>query len=254
MKRLLLFSTALLISVSIYAQRGNNQEYWNTWEYTAKEGMTAEFEAAAAKKTAMFNTTDKTAILTYRITTGPNSGTYVRVESQKSPSDYDLDRSAEGEYWNKNVAKYIAKNSGQVRWQRLNNGSMNYEPGNSTPSKHVNRTTFNVKADKVVHFRRFMSRLTKVGEKRGWTATRLLFRLVSGGNRNQFVLAVGFDTFEREGNGVEQENTFEEDYEELFGFGTLDEDSKNFDASLEYWGEERESMVLVPEMSTGMMN
>ena len=70
----------------------------------------------------------------------------------------------------------------------------------------------------------------------------------------QFVLAVGFDTFEREGNGVEQENTFEEDYEELFGFGTLDEDSKNFDASLEYWGEERESMILVPEMSTGMMN
>ncbi len=253
MKKLLLFSMALLISASIYGQRNDNSDYWNTWEYTAKEGMVKDFEDAAAKKTAMFNTTDKTAILTYRITTGSNSGTYVRVESQKSPADYDLDRSAEGKYWNENVAKYVAKNSGQVRWQRLNNGSMNYEPG-SAPSKHVTRTTFNVKADKILHFRRFMNRLAKVGEKRGWTASRLLFRLVSGGNRNQFILAVGFDTFEREDNGVEQENTFEEDYNELFGWGSLDEDSQNFDASLEYWGELRETLVLVPEMSTGMMN
>lgn len=254
MKKLLLFSMALLISASVYAQRNNNSEYWNTWEYTAKEGMVKDFEDAAAKKTAMFNATDKTEIITYRITTGPNSGTYVRIESQKSPSDYDLDRSAEGKYWNENVAKYIAKSNGQVRWQRLNNGSLNFDPGKSTPKKHVNRTTYNVKADKILHFRRFMTRLAKVGEKRGWTATRLLFRLVSGGNRNQFVLAVGFDAFEREDNGVEQENTFEEDYNKLFGFGSLDEDGNNFDASLEYWGEQRESLVLVPEMSTGMMN
>ena len=253
MKRLLLFSMALLLSASIYAQRNDNTEYWNSWEYTAKEGKAKDFEAAAAKKTSMFNASDNNAIMTYRVITGPNSGTYVRVQSRKSPADYDLDRSAEGNYWSENVAKFVAKSSGQVRWQLLNNGTLNYTPG-ATPNKYVVRTTFNVKADKVNHFRRFMSRVAQVIEKRGGTNTRLLFRLESGGNRNQFVVVTGFDTFKRTDDGVEQENTFREDYNEMFGWGSIEEDGDNFDASLEYWGEQRETMVLVPEMSTGMMN
>ncbi len=253
MKKLFLLTLSLLISTTIFSQRNNNSEYWNTWEYTAKEGKVTDFEAAAAKKTAMFNTTDETAIITYRITTGSNSGTYVRVESQKSPEDYDLDRSAEGKYWNENVAKFIAKNGGQVRWQRLNNGSYNYNPETSSPAKFVQRTTFDVKADKILHFRRFMNRLAKVNEKRGRTGSRILFRLISGGNRNQFVVASTFDTYKR-GEGQKNENTFREDYDELFGWGSLEEDSQNFDASLEYWGERVETLVLVPEMSTGMMN
>ena len=67
MKKLLLFSMVLLLSTSIYAQRSNNAIYWNTWEYTAKDGMQKDFEKAAAKKTAMFNKTPETAIMTYRI-------------------------------------------------------------------------------------------------------------------------------------------------------------------------------------------
>lgn len=249
MKKLVLFTMAILMSISMYAQRSNSADYWNTWEYTPKDGMRADFEKAAAKKTAMFNKTPETAILTYRIITGSNSGTYVRVESNKSPEDYDLDRSAEGKYWNDNVSNFIAKNSGQVRWQRLNDGTYNYNPENTTPAKYVQRTTFNVKADKVNHFRRFMSRLADVMEKRGIPVTRILFRLQSGGNRNQFVLATTFDTFKRD-EMPELENSFREDYNEMFGWGSIEEDSDNFDASLEYWGEEVETMQFVPEMST----
>jgi len=169
----------------------------------------------------------------------------------KSPSDYDLDRSAEGKYWNENVSKYTVKNAGQVRWQRLKNDSYNYNPENSSPAKFVIRTTFNVKADKIMHFRRFMYRISKVAEKRAWKASRLLFRLVSGGNRNQFVLARTFDTYKR-AEEMKNEKPFKEDYEELFGWGSLDEDSQNFDASLEYWGEQVETMQLVPSMSTAI--
>ena len=96
MKKLLLFSMILLLSTSIYAQRSNNTNYWNTWEYTVKEGMQDDFEKAAAKKTAMFNKTPETAIITYRIITGPDSGTYLRAEGNKSAADHDLDRTAEG--------------------------------------------------------------------------------------------------------------------------------------------------------------
>jgi len=253
MKRLLLFSMILVLSTSIYAQRNNNSNYWNTWEYTAKEGMQKEFEKAAAKKTAMFNKTPETAIMTYKVVTGPDSGKYLRVEGNKSPADYDLDRSAEGNYWNENVAKYIAKDQGQVRYQRLKGGSYNPNPEKTSPSKYVKRTTFNVKSDKITHFRRAMTRVAKVAAKRGWEDSRSLFRVVSGGNRNQFVLTVGFDTYKR-AESEESENTFEEDYDELFGWGSLDEDWNNFDASLEYWGEQVDMLILVPEMSTGMMN
>ncbi|MDH3698818.1 MAG: hypothetical protein OEQ81_09145 [Flavobacteriaceae bacterium] len=252
MKKLLLFGIVLLLSTSIYSQRNDNATYLNTWEYTPKEDMREDFEKAAAKKTAMFNKTPETAISTYRIITGPESGTYVRVEGNKSPADYDLDRSAEGKYWNDNVAKYVAKTGGQVRWQKLNNGSYDPDPEDSTPSKYVGRTFFNVRADKVLHFRRAMTRISKVAEKRGWGG-RSLYRLVSGGNRNQFVLAIGWDTYKR-AERPEMETTAEEDYNELFGWGTWDEDWKNFDKTLEYWGEQRDLLQYIPEMSTPMSN
>lgn len=247
-----LFLLGLLISISMNGQRNKNANYWNTWQYTAKDGMVQKFEEAAAKKTAMFNKTPETAIITYRVVSGSNTGMYERVESGKSPSDYDLDRSAEGKYWQENVGKYIAKNGGQTRWQMLNNGSYNPNPDNATPATYVHKITYNVKADRILHFRRYMSRMAKVAEKRGWDAGRSLFRVVSGGNRNQFVLAITFNAYKRN-EGPEMETSMEDDYDELFGWGTRREDSKNFDASLEYWGEDVETLKLVPSMSTGMM-
>jgi hypothetical protein len=254
MKNLLLFSLALLMSASLYSQRNNNADYWNTWRYTAKDGMEQQFMEAAAKKTAMFNKTPETAIVTYRIITGPNTGTFERVESGKSPADYDLDRSAEGKHWNDNVAQFVAKANGQVRWRRLVGESYDADPDDNTPAKYVRRTTFSVKADKIMHFRRMMERVSKVAAKRGWQASRHLFRLENGGNRNEFVLAVTFDTYKRAvSNAPENETTFEEDFNEMFGYGSFEEDAQNFDESLEMWGEFVEMLVLVPEMSTGMM-
>ena len=252
MKRSVLFGIALVISASIFAQRSDEAVYWNTWDYTPKEGMRADFEKAAAEKTAMFNKTPETAISTYRVITGPDSGSYVRVEGGKSAADYDLDRTAEGKYWNDNVAQYLAKNGEHVRWRRLNNGSYDPDPDDNTPSKFVQRTFYNVKADRVLHFRRAMVRMSKVAEKRGWEG-RSLYRLVSGGNRHMFVVAMGFDTYKRAAS-QEMETTAEEDYNELFGWGSWDEDWKNFDKALEYWGEQRDLLQYVPEMSTPLGN
>jgi hypothetical protein len=249
---LLLFSIILVLCTSIDAQRNDKVKYWNTWEYTAKEGMEKDFMKAAATKTAKFNNTPETAIRTYRVITGSDSGNYLRVEGNKSPEDYDLDRSAEGKYWNDNVAKYIAKDKGQMRYQLIENGSYDPNPEDLSVSKYVKRTTYNVRADKILHFRRVMTRVAKVAEKRGWESPRSLYRVVNGGNRNQFVLAVGFDTYKR-AEGPEHETTFKEDYDELFGYGSLDEDWKNYDGSLEFWGEYVDMLQLVPEMSTGLM-
>jgi hypothetical protein len=252
MKKLVVISMALCLSASLFSQRNDNSEYWNTWQYSAKEGMQQKFEEAAAKKTATFNTTPETAIVTYRFITGPNAGSYMRIEARKSPADYDKDRSAEGNYWRDNVSKYVANGGGQVRWQLLNNGSFNYDAKNpGAPSKFVRMTTYNVKADKVGAFRRWMYRSSKVALKRGNKNSRMLFRLESGGNRNQFVVAFAYDSHKRT-DVMEHENSWREDYDELFGWGTVDEDGENFDGAIEFWGEQVETMQLVPEMSTKM--
>ncbi len=80
----------------------------------------------------------------------------------------------------------------------------------------------------------------------------MLFRLESGGNRNQFVLALPYESHKRTDPPRENENTWREDYNELFGWGTFEEDGENIDASFEFWGEQVETLQLVPAMSTKM--
>ena len=249
----LLMGLALIFCASLYAQRNANNDYWNSWRYTPKQGKTVEFEAAVAKKMQMFNNTTDSGMVTYKIVTGRNSGTYERVESMKYPKDYDMDRTAEGEYWQNNVSKFVEKTSGQIRWDRINNATLNWDPKNpSTPSKYLERTTFDVKPSGIMQVRRFIYRITKTMEKRGNKDTQLMFRCISGGSDNMFVVVRGWDKYQDK-PWTEQANTFMAGYQEQFGWGTFREVQKNFDASLESWGEMTETMELVSSLTTGMM-
>lgn len=253
MKNLFL-TLAIIFCASLSAQRNANNDYWNSWRYTPKQGKTADFEAAVAKKMQMFNNSPETSIMTYKVVTGRNSGTYERVEAMKYPKDYDKDRTAEAKYWEENVSKFIEEGSGQMRWDRMNNATLNWDAENpGTPSKYLERTTFDVKPSGIMHFRRFMYRITKTREKRGNKDTQLLFRCTSGGSDNMFVLVRGWNKYQ-DVPWTEQENSLMQDYDKEFGWGTFIEDRNNFDAALENWGERTETMELVPSLSTGMMN
>ena len=83
MKNLLFLVVILVLSTSVYAQRNNNSNYWNTWEYTAKEGMNQKFMDAAAKKTKMFNGTAENAMATYRVITGRNTGSFLKQPQRR---------------------------------------------------------------------------------------------------------------------------------------------------------------------------
>jgi len=251
MKKLILFSMALLFSVAVFSQRNDNSEYWNVWEYKVKDGMEQKFTDAAAKKTAKFNGTPESAIITYRTTTGRSAGNLVRVQANRKPADYDVDRTAEGKYWRDNVSEFVGSSYGLVIWQRLKDGSYNFEPGEA-PAKFVQRTFVEVKADRTGHFRRFRSRIAKVMEKRKYNGRVGLFRVESGGNRNLFGVTMAFDTYKQAAQ-PEHETSFQDDYNEMFGWGTFEEDVDNYDKSIEIFGERRETMQLVPEMSSGMM-
>jgi hypothetical protein len=250
----LLIGLTLLFCVNLSAQRNSENDYWNSWRYTVKEGMAKDFEAAVAKKMKMYNSTPETGMYTYRIVTGRNSGTYERVESMKYPKDYDKDRSAEADYWQKNVAKFVERTSGQMRWDRINNATLNWEADSgNAPMKYLERTTFDVKPGGIMHFRRFIYRVTETMKKRGFKDTQLMFRCISGGSANMFVMVRGWNKYQDQ-PWTEHDNTFMEDYNQEFGWGSFEEDRQNFDASLESWGEMTETMELVPSLTTGMMN
>lgn len=250
----LLIGLALIFCASLNAQRSADNDYWNSWRYTPKQGMAEEFEAAVAKKMEMFNNSAESGIVTYKIVTGRNSGTYERVESMKYPKDYDIDRTSEGKYWQKNVSKFIEKTSGQMRWDRINNMTLNWDPENpGTPSKHLERTTYDVKSGKVTHFRRFLYRATETMKKRGNKDMHLMFRCISGGNDNMFVIVRGWNNYQDK-PWSEHDTTFKEDYDDQFGWGAFDDDRQNFYDALENWGKMTETMDLVPSLTTGMMN
>ena len=50
----LLIGLILIFSVSLIAQRNENNDYWNSWRYTPKKEMAAEFESAVVKKMQKF--------------------------------------------------------------------------------------------------------------------------------------------------------------------------------------------------------
>lgn len=244
--------TAILCTCSIvaFAQRGANAEYWNTFHYKAKEGKEKQFLDAAAKKTQKFNATPDNLIVTYRITTGSQAGVYERIMPWLSSEDYDRDASKELAYWAENVAPYATPVGGQQVWQRLKWADVNIQEGRG-PYKYLGKTTYIVKHTHRDHFSRFISRVGKIMEKRWPDQARVVFRLHSGGQRNMYVSYVGFDTYKS--NNPEMETTWEEDYNEMFGWGTWDTDLELYEQSIEMIvGEQRETLKLVEELMPSM--
>ncbi|MDG2371128.1 MAG: hypothetical protein P8L83_00740 [Flavobacteriaceae bacterium] len=246
MKKLFLITFLISFVFSAYGQRNPNSEYWNTFHYKAKEGNEQKFIQAAAIKTKKFNANPENLIVTYRITTGENAGVYERIMPFQSSKRYDRDASKELKYWAENVAPYASPVGGQQIWVRLKWADVNIDP-NDPPFKHLLKTTYIVKPTHQNHFGTFMARIGKIMAKRMPDAGRLVLRLFSGGQRNMFVSYIAFDTFEH--NNPKFDSTWEDDYNEIFGWDSWNTDTKLFDESLEMIvGEQRVSLELVEEL------
>ena len=219
---------AFLITFSVQSQRNPESTYMSTFAYKAKDGMVDKFEKAVAKKTKMFNSEEGDIILTYKVLTGNNAGVYERYLVSQKASSYDLDRSDELEYWEKNVAPYADQMGGQVRWLHEEWASI----GESGPPKYLQKTIIRFKPGMASHVGRRLARTGETWEKRDPNAWRRVFSIASGGDLNLFVVFAGFDRFE---NVLENDSTFEEDYNELFGWEQNSIDQENFFKSLREW-------------------
>jgi hypothetical protein len=200
-----------------------------------------KFEKAAEKKTKMFNKEEGSIIYTYKILTGNNNGAYERYLVGQSNKSYDMDRSQELEYWDKNVAPYADPIGGQVRWMWEEWAAIGDQP---EPPKYLHKTVIAYKPGMEANVARSIYRSGKVLEKRSPNAFRRVFSPVSGADLNIMVVFTGFDEF---GSGWgDSETTWEQDYNEMFGWEQYANDQKMRDKSLrEYNGIRRTTLEKV---------
>ncbi len=231
MKSKILLLVAIFVTTIGYSQRNPNQSYLTSFVYEAKAGMTDKFEAAAAKKTKMFNSEAGNIIWTYRVTSGPSQGQYVRFLINQSSEDYGQDSSKELAYWEKNVSPYANVVSGAQHWSLINGLSVGED---SPAAKYLERSTVVVKPGQQSHVRKFLYRQGVIMDKAyEGTALRRVFSLTSGGNTQTMAVFRAFNEFPHWSDQSNQ--SWEEMYNNEFGWNQLEIDSEAFDNAILEW-------------------
>ena len=245
----------LLISpVFIFAQNNPNGEYWQINRWEAKDGMAKEFESAVAKKTKKYNNSQETAILTFRIVTGPDTGKYMRVVGPKSGEFFNetVSDSDEYAYWVKNVMPYVKDQSGNKRTARI--GPLSYNWDNSeAPKKYVKFTTVRLKSGEEKDWLNRMRNDAKLKLAKGYTGVRGVFWLVSGGQSEMHVVEPYDSHGVSMGTYSDENFDYMDHYNDMFGWRSLPWDSMKADMAVrDYAGEITETLEFIPEMSTSI--
>jgi hypothetical protein len=214
-----------------YSQRNPNQSYLTSFVYEAKQGMTEKFESAAAKKTKMFNSEEGNTIWTYRVTSGPSQGQYVRFLINQSSEDYGQDSSEELAYWEKNVSPYANVVSGAQHWSLIEGLNVGED---SPAAKYLERSTVVVKPGQQSHVRKYLYRQGVIMDKAyEGSALRRVFSLTSGGNTQTMAVFRAFNEFPHWSDSSNQ--SWEEMYNDEFGWNQLEIDSEAFDNAILEW-------------------
>ncbi len=250
MKKLLVFAFSFLFTLSSFAQ--DSPEIWMTYELKAKKGMEEKFEQAAAKKMKKFNNTAESAMYTFNIMDGENQGMYSRVIGWK---DWDFmnsqeDRSDELKYWRDNVDPYIEESTGWKVWRRLTNVSHNWTPETTFKYMLVQRRF--IKPGKDQDVGNFLRRAKMVYEKHNYTGVSGVFRLISGGNTNEYIICDGFNSYGQGGEFPDTEKTLEELYNEMFGWESYRRDAGLYNDALESMSRTAERHHFNEKLSTSL--
>ena len=251
MKKLLLL---MITPMFLFTQNNPNGEYWQINRWEAKDGMAKEFELAVIKKTKKFNSSQETAILTFQIVTGPDSGKYMRVVGPKSGDFFNegVSGSSEYDYWVKNVMPYVKDQAGNKRTGRIESLSYNWD-NSEAPKKYIKFTTVRLNPGEGTEWFNRMRNDAKLKKANDYSGIRGVFWLVSGG---QFEIHV-VEPYDSHGLPLgkfpNEDFDYMDAYNEMFGWRSLPWDDMKADMAIrDYAGEIVETLEFRPEMSTTM--
>ena len=252
MKKYLLFILSLAPFL-MFAQNNPNGEYWQLNRWEAKEGMVEKFQEAVSKKTRKFNNTTETAILTFRIVTGPDSGKFMRVIGPKSSDFFDNStNSEEYAYWEKNVMPFVKNQSGNNRTIRIEPLSYNWN-NSEAPKNYIKFSTYRFKTENARDWFDFMRNDAKLKKAHGYSGIRGVFYVVSGAQWEIHVVEPYDSHGTRLGSYDSEDFKYEEEYNKMFGWRAIDNDrTKAGHARRDYGGQVVETLEFRSDMSTSI--
>ena len=172
---------------------------------------------------------------------------YVRFLINQSSEDYGQDKSEELNYWQNNVSKYANVVSGAQHWSLRQGLSVGED---SPAAKYLERSIVVMRPGQEQHVYRFLYRQGVIMDKAyDGNALRRVFTLVSGGNTQTVAVFRAFNEFPHWSDTSNQ--SWEEMYNEEFGWNQLQIDSEAFDNSIREWGT---STILLERVDSMMPN
>jgi len=241
---------SMFFSLIISAQNG--PEIWMSYELKPKKGMEDKSIQAAAKKMKKYNSTADNPMFTFEIMDGENQGMYSRVVGWKDWSymNSQEDRSEELKYWKDNVDPFIEESTGWKVWRRLVGISHNWTPTTTFKYMLVQRRFIKPGHDQaVVHF---LQRAKMVYEKHNYTGITGIFRVISGGNTNEYIICDGFNEYGVGGEFPDTEKNMEELYNEMFGWEAYRKDAQEYNDALEMYSRTTERHHFNEKLSTAL--
>ena len=247
MKNFKILILALLFVSGSVAQSKPNAEYWITYQYTPKKGMTAKFESAVKAKTKMYNKSDN-PVYTAIQTTGELSenGRYERILPRRDIEWFMRDNSAEGKYWMTNVDKYVQKGEGPYVWIRVKQLSINFDK--PSPAKYLRVLTRVLKNGDNSDFWRYLRRYSEVLKKTRPDIRWSVFRLDSGGNANTIRIVTAYDDMKNP-QGTAENGATREVYDEMYE-GAWEDDFDKYNERLIEWARPQYNYSLRADLST----
>ena len=236
----------LFVSVS-FAQYNPNAEYWITYQYTPKKGMTAKFESAVKAKTKIYNKPDN-PVYTAIQTTGELSenGRYERIMPRRDIDWFMRDNTVEGKYWMANVDKYVQKGEGPYVWIRVKELSINFDK--PSPSKYIRVNTRVLKNGDNSDFWRYLRRRVEVLKKTSPDIKYTVFRLDSGGNANTIRIITAYDNMKKP-QGETNNGAMRAIYDEMYE-GAWQDDFDKYNERLIEWARPQYNYTLRADLST----
>lgn len=247
MKNLKILSLTLLFVSASFAQYNPNAEYWITYQYTPKKGMTAKFESAVKAKTKIYNKPDN-PVYTAIQTTGELSenGRYERIMPRRDIDWFMRDNTAEGKYWMANVDKYVQKGEGPYVWIRVKELSINFDK--PSPSKYIRVNTRVLKNGDNSDFWRYLRRRVEVLKKTSPDIKYTVFRLDSGGNANTIRIITAYDNMKKP-QGETNNGAMRAIYDEMYE-GAWQDDFDKYNERLIEWARPQYNYTLRADLST----
>lgn len=190
----------------------------------------SKFESAVAKKTKMYNSKNgQTRFSTWKILTGQNANHYIRMMHAKSMGEFDNVDTSGNDFWQKTVGP-LHKSVGNRIMTRNNESS--YNPVNAKRNNHRRIIYYNYKDSGDKDFWIFRNRSKKVWEETAYNQRVTVMECNSGCNGNWVMVRFHHENFAGETDDWNSRPDFIKKYNELFGEGSLEQDSARFRASL----------------------